>query len=89
MDMVNKNSYPDALEDIPRTFGPKDPRPCRKCGEMWTPGDWNFYDLCDKCFAAFNSQKMAGRMSGGTDYFESATKWTEASKGSDDGISQP
>lgn len=47
--------------NMSRHFGHRDPRPCRRCQKEWTPGDWNFYDLCDACFTEFNIQKMNGR----------------------------
>lgn len=64
----------------------KEPRPCRRCGEVWIPGDWNFYDLCNYCFILFNTQKMNGRFSRlqGFDqnptnpYFESCEDWIKA-----------
>lgn len=63
------------------------PRPCRRCGVLWTPGTWNFHDLCDPCFVLFDTQKMKGRFSSlpgipssdeKKEYFESVDKWLES-----------
>lgn len=36
---------------------------CRLCDKHFTPTEtqWIFYNLCDRCFAEFNGQKMSGR----------------------------
>lgn len=59
-------------------------RVCRLCHAAWTAGDWNFYDLCPKCFEEFDRQKMQGRMPTigtkprlGVDYYESSDAWIE------------
>lgn len=38
--------------------------PCKKCRVSYNPppGTSIFYDLCDTCFKAFDTQKMEGRM---------------------------
>lgn len=60
---------------------PREQRACRRCQQLWTPGDWNFYNLCNTCFALFDQQKMAGRMAmlfGGNKpsyYSESCEQW--------------
>ena len=73
----------ELAESMKRNDGPPVPRPCRACKKEWTPGVWNFYDLCDECFAEFDSQKMRGRFSslGGGEqlaYFESADEWIQS-----------
>ena len=70
------------IQDIARNDGDRTSRPCRCCGTMWKPGEWNFYGLCDVCFAKFDSQKMAGRAAEfdgkSSPYFESADEWIVA-----------
>jgi hypothetical protein len=57
-------SMDELAESLARNAGTRGPRPCRRCGTSWIPKDWNFYDLCDACFALFDSQRMAGRLFG-------------------------
>jgi len=76
----------ELFRDIERNAGDRNPRPCRGCGNIWQPGVWNFYDLCDDCFSKFDTQKRGGRISRlfynePKPYFESADKWIENEKG--------
>lgn len=34
---------------------------CRKCDKKYTRGGWDFYSLCDECFAEFDKKKMEER----------------------------
>jgi hypothetical protein len=62
----------------------KGPRPCLRCGTAWTPSVWNFYELCETCFAEFDAQKMAGRLGDivkhpqAQPWFESSEDWMAA-----------
>lgn len=60
-----------------RQFGPRDPQPCKRCDNIWTPGFWNFHGLCDDCFELFNEQKMAGRRGKNPGWYESSAAWLE------------
>lgn len=62
---------------------------CIMCGNRFTPaeGQFIFYELCDRCFGSFDSQKMCGRyllfgmLKSGEcnhpNHFESAKAWAE------------
>jgi hypothetical protein len=62
---------------------------CRCCGTHYTPAkdQWVFHELCDKCFAEFDAQKMKGRFSGlgwnksSGPYTESTEEWIKMKKG--------
>ncbi len=52
---------------------------CIKCKEKYQRGIFDFYSLCNKCFAEFDSQKMKGRFSfGKIPYYENAQQWIES-----------
>ena len=57
---------------------------CRKCLKKYIIKGWNFYNLCDSCFVAFDSQKMQGRFGkylGGQEnlkWFEDVDEWLKS-----------
>jgi hypothetical protein len=68
-----------ALSDNPTPFD------CRRCGTRFQPKphQWIFYDLCDTCFEAFDTQKMHDRVEllinkHKIAYFEDADAWMTA-----------
>lgn len=51
---------------------------CIRCKAKYTRGVWDFYSLCDKCFAEFDYQKMEGRIKGKSPYYEDGFEWAKA-----------
>ena len=90
MTKISEDGYTlDEFTDDMRRDMSKTPRPCRSCGETWTPKSWNFYDLCERCFEEFDYQKMKGRFqflhedydeSKRKPWFESSAQWIESKK---------
>jgi hypothetical protein len=50
-------------ESVMHTFksAPGDTMECRCCHKQYERGDWDFYSLCDPCFANFDRIKMQAR----------------------------
>jgi hypothetical protein len=72
-----------AHEAIERMESGNLPFNCKRCGNLYNPKIemFIFHELCDKCFAEFDYQKMAGRKGeGGDEYFEEVNLWTESLK---------
>lgn len=58
------NKFMGEVQNALDSFAEKDRSfDCRRCGAHYVPdrGQWIFYQLCDACFARFDSQKMEGR----------------------------
>lgn len=60
---------------------------CKKCGAWFqpTPKQWIFHELCATCFAAFDRQKMEGRLALMVEkkkmqYFEDSDEWVQQTK---------
>ena len=68
----------ELLNDFMQQLSGEVERPCQRCQKIWIPHGWNFYNLCNECFGEFDSQKMSGRLSGQSDYYENVQDWIEA-----------
>ena len=60
---------------------------CKKCGRIYKPArtQWVFHELCDKCFAKFDEQKVVGRAKWFNEkkkvfYYEDSDEWVSSFK---------
>ena len=61
-DVVNNPEHPLVQESL-NTFNSKegDIIKCKNCGQDYTRGVWNFYDLCNPCFSEHDKKKWEAR----------------------------